>query len=293
MSMFPLPSRLLRVAAGLALAGASLGGCASQQSYDQLLDANRSLMERNNELQRSNQELTSENELLQRDRAAKEAALAELERINGDLRGRLESAGISLKDLEARMAGIGFVALDPETDKALQALAAQYPDLIKYDAARGMLRFASDLTFNSGSDAVLEPAKQSLAALAKILTNSAAGQYDVMIVGHTDAQRISSGTAQRHPTNIHLSAHRAIAVRGFLAGAGVAPQKMFVAGWGEFRPAVANAANGNTPANRRVEVYLTKPTGGAAEMAPATAPATGTAAPAREKAPARQPDVTK
>jgi flagellar motor protein MotB len=29
-------------------------------------------------------------------------------------------------------------------------------------------------------------------------------------------------------------------------------------GWGEFRPAVANNANGNTPANRRVEIYLAK-----------------------------------
>lgn len=282
----------LRALAGLGLAASLLGGCASQQSYDQLLDANRSLTERNAELLRNNQELAGENELLQKQRAANEAALAELERINGDLRGRLESAGMSLSDLEKRMAGMNFVALDPETDRALTALASQYPDLIKYDSARGMLRFASDLTFNSGSDEVLEPAKQSLAALAKILTSSAAMQYDVQVVGHTDTQRISAGTARRFPTNVHLSAGRAISVRNFLQSVGVPGQKMMIAGWGEFRPATPNTPSGNTPANRRVEIYLTKHTGGAVDTAPAE-PTTGTARPTQESVPARQPDVTK
>jgi chemotaxis protein MotB len=283
------------IAAGtLAMGVAGLGGCASQQAYDSLLDANRSLTQKNAELNHSVEELQKENSQIQKDRASKEAALAELERLNGDLKGRLEAAGISLKDLESRMSGLALTPLDPETDKALTALAAQYPDLIKYDSARGMLRFASDLTFNSGDDTVLEAAKQSLSALAKVLETSSAAQYEVMIVGHTDSQPISGRTSPRHATNVHLSAHRAIAVRAYLASSGVPADKMYVAGWGEYKPAVPNSANGNTPANRRVEIYLTKPTqSGAAYSAPTTKSSSGKATPSRENAPPRQPDVNK
>lgn len=278
--------------AGLVLlvAGLALGGCASQQSYDQLMDANRSLTERNSELQRMNQELQNENGLLQRQRTANETALTDLQRMNGDLRRQLEAAGVNLKDLEGRLGSLQLTQLDPETDRALAALAAQYPDLIKYDSAQGMLRFASDLTFNSGDDSVQESARQSLAALAKILNSGAASAYEVVIIGHTDAQPISARTASRHPTNVHLSAHRAIAVRKELATLGVAPTEMMVAGWGEFRPAVPNGPKGNTPQNRRVEIFLTRSTGSSLGGAETT---TGKATPDAANAPTRQPDMIK
>lgn len=284
--------RWVMVAGVLASLAGGLTGCASQSSYDGLLDANRSLKERNNELSRQNQELSSENQLLQRQRAANEAALAELERVNGDLRSRLEAAGISMQDLERRMLGLQLSPLDPETDRALASLASQYPDLIRYDAARGMLRFAADLTFNSGSDVVLEASRAPLSALANILKTSAAEQYEVMIVGHTDSQRISAATAQRHPTNVHLSAHRAISVRNFLSTAGVNPTKLFVAGWGEFRPAVPNTPSGNTPQNRRVEIYLVKPMFGGGAAAPEPAQPTRVQ-PGNEGALTRPPEVNK
>ena len=153
-----------------------------------------------------------------------------------------------------------------------------------------MLRFASDLTFDSGSDIVKDQAKQALSALGNILKSSAASPYEVFIVGHTDSQRISGGTAQRHPTNMHLSCHRAIAVRSALAGMGVPADKMFAAGWGENRPAVPNTGNGNTPANRRVEIFLTRST--ASSMGGEIDTPT-TATPDRETPPARQPEVEK
>jgi chemotaxis protein MotB len=117
-----------------------------------------------------------------------------------------------------------------------------------------------------------------------------------MIMGHTDAQKISPGTAQRHPTNVHLSAHRAISVRSALGSMGVPSDKMFVAGWGEFRPVAANGPKGECAANRRVEIYLTHAT--TASMGDTTEPATTPSKPtkastANEKPPTRQPDLTK
>lgn len=287
----------LIVVAGLAISATLLGGCVAQEEYD-------SLRRQIDSLENSNQLLTKERDQARKDLEAargqltlSEAALAELKRINADLVGRLGSLGANLSDLQSRLSDINLRALDPQTDALLRDLAAKYPDLIQYDAAKGMLRFASDLTFDSGSDAVKSEARQSLAALADILKNPAAESYDVIIVGHTDAQRISGGTAQRHPTNVHLSAHRAISVRRALVDSGVVPGKMQVAGWGEFRPAVPNnMPTGNTPANRRVEIYLTraKLDGGAAAPAPTTeAPVMNDATPAKSKTPAKPAEILK
>lgn len=285
--------RACRAGAALVVAVLMLGGCASQQSMDQLQDANRSLTERNNELSRQVQELQTENGLLQKQRTANEGAVADLTRLNEQLKKQLQDAGINYDDLMKRMGTLQMTPLDQETDRALAALASQYPDLIKYDSAKGMLRFASDLTFNSGDDAVQANARQSLEALAKILNSGAAAQYEVMIVGHTDAQPISGRTAPRHPTNVHLSVHRAISVRKELASLGVPQDKMEVAGWGEFRPAVPNGPRGNTPQNRRVEIYLTRPTGTSLSETDTSAPANTKAKPDREAPPARQPDFNK
>jgi chemotaxis protein MotB len=280
-----------RISVAVLAAGLALGGCASQDAHDKLGDSHRSVTEQLTQARQENKSLTNENAMLQNQRVANEAAIAELNRVNGELKSRLAALGGNLNDLQTRLSGLALNPLDPETDQALQALAAQYPDLIRYDSARGMLRFASDLTFNSGSDVVQESARTSLNALAKILSSGPAAQYEVMIMGHTDAQPISSGTAQRHPTNMHLSAHRAISVRGVLGSMGVPSDKMYVSGWGEFRPAVPNTgAKGNTPANRRVEIYLTRSTAGTAVASESEG---NNAFPERDLPPSRQPDITK
>jgi chemotaxis protein MotB len=288
--------RGVRTAAIVLVAGLGMslgfGGCTTQQNYDQLVDANRSLKDRNEDLRRTNQELESENALLQRQRTANENAVAELTRVNSSLRQQLQAAGVALDEFGNRLAGLQFGSLDPETDRALTALAAQFPDVIRYDSARGMLRFASDVTFASGSDQVQDGVRSSLQALAQILTSSAAAPYEVLIVGHTDSQKISAGTAQRHPTNMHLSAHRAISVRSSLSSMGVPADRMYAAGWGEHRPISANAQpSGNTPANRRVEIYLTRATGVQPESN--TAATSSTPPVRREAMPTRQPDMTK
>src|SRR5262245_49748612 len=126
--------------AGLALAAAALmlGGCASQQAMDQLRDANNSLTERNSELSRRVQALETENGLLQRQRNASEAMIGDLKGLNDTLKQQLAAAGINIDELGKRLQGLSLTQLDPETDRALTALAAQYPDLIRYDPAKGM-----------------------------------------------------------------------------------------------------------------------------------------------------------
>jgi len=283
--------RALVVASGLA--AMALGGCSTQKEYDDLFETNRSLTNSNSVLQRERDEARSQLKLTQDQLARAESGLNDLRRQNAELLRRLEEAGVSLTDLEKRLGNLSFGPLDPDTDALLRELAEKYPKLIEYDAARGMLRFASDLTFDSGDDTVKSSAKESLGALAEILKNPVAAPYDVIIVGHTDSQRISANTAKRHATNVHLSVHRSISVRRELQNMGAEPGKMQVAGWGEFRPLVENTGTGNTPQNRRVEIFFTRLRQDAAVPGVKSPEPLREATPRGERPPARPPEVTK
>lgn len=286
-------ARSLATIAGLAALAAGLGGCVNQGAHDDLMQENRTLTSRNTELSNRLREMEQINSGLRGDASGVAGSIASLQSERDALRSQLEQARGTILSLEDQLAGIELTRLDPVTDDALRRLADQYPDVIRYDAERGMLQFASDLTFDSGSATVKDSVRGSLQALARVLNAAAGSQYDVRIVGHTDAQRISANTAQRFPTNMHLSVARAIAVRAELMKLNVPAGKMQAAGWGEFRPAVPNTANGNTPANRRVEVFLVAGTGSA--FAPSGSDAsTGTGvAPDRERINARQFEPTK
>lgn len=284
-------NRRLAVLSLLAVCGMGLGGCVSQQAYDELRETNVSLANRNEELARRMSELEATNRMLTTERQRLDEALNSLRMNNAELDALLKATQGELAGFGNRLQGLNAIALDPTTDAALAQLAAQYPDLISYDPALGMIRFNADLTFDSGSDVVKENARKGLEAFARILNSTSALNYEAEIQGHTDSQRISASTAQRHPTNMHLSAHRAISVRAVLASLGVPQDRLKIAGWGEFRPAVPNSSSGNTRENRRVEIYLRNSTAGFASSS--NAPSSGTATPDREAAPTRQLDPTK
>ncbi len=247
----------------LLVAAAGLGtGCVNQGEYDKLWETNRSLTNRNAELQGQVDSMNAANSALSGSAGNAGSVISQLQNDNATLRSQLMSAQDSLNGLEDRMNSLSIVSLDPATDRALRNLAAQYPDMIVYDADRSMLRFASDLTFGSGSDAIQSSASDGLATLAGVLNEGAAAGYDIQIVGHTDDEKPGSNTRRNHPTNMHLAAHRAISVRNALGNAGVPWDRMSAMGWGEHRPVVANNPGKGTAANRRVEIFLVNSSAG-------------------------------
>ena len=236
---------------------AGLGtGCVSQGEYDKLWETNRSLTNRNAELQGAVDSMSSANSALSGSAGNAGSVISQLQDDNANLRSQLMGAQDSLDSIESRMNSLSIVSLDPATDRALRDLAAQYPDMIVYDADRSMLRFASDLTFGSGSDSIQSSANGSFATLADVLNAGAAAGYDIQIVGHTDDEKPGANTRRNHATNMHLAAHRAISVRNALGSAGVPWERMSAMGWGEHRPVIANNVGKGTAANRRVEIFL-------------------------------------
>ncbi len=233
------------------------GGCVQQKDYDAMLQANRSLQE----------QVVSVSDERDVARANIDTLRAQLGKATSELNGLKAKYGQTDADLvrlaaeyDALMKRVGsldFGPLPEEMNRALEELARQYPQLLTYDSKRGMLRFSSDFTFASGSADLNPSAAASLAQLAKILNTPTAQGFEVRVIGHTDNQPISSAaTRAKHPTNWHLSAHRAISVGSALMTSGVSSGRFQVAGYGEYRPIVPNPAKGGAQQNRRVEIFL-------------------------------------
>ena len=152
---------------------------------------------------------------------------------------------------------LGGAALPVELSTLLEDFASKH-DMVDYDSARGMVKFKSDLLFEKGSDKVAASAVQAVKLLCGILSSPEAKDFDAVIAGHTDDMRIGqAATRAKHPTNWHLSAHRAIAVLNVMTGSKVDPKRLSIRGFGEYRPLAANlpGKKGN-PQNRRVEIYI-------------------------------------
>lgn len=154
--------------------------------------------------------------------------------------------------------------LPAEVDAALLSFAERNQGRVWYERGRGAISLANDRLFQSGSDEVLAQGADLLRDLAGIAALLGDDLHEIIIVGHTDAAPIRAGSsvAERHPTNWHLSVHRAIAVEQLLADSGVPEERMGVMGYGPYRPIGPEAAR-----NRRVEVFFV-PKGEVAPRAP-------------------------
>ncbi len=135
---------------------------------------------------------------------------------------------------------------------------AKSNDMVTYDSERGIVKFKSDLLFNKGSDEVASSAGEAVRSLCGILNTEEGKEFDILIAGHTDDIPIQRAqTRAKHPTNWHLSVHRAISVLNVMRNNNIEPGRMSVRGFGEYRPVAPNGPNktGNEQ-NRRVEIYI-------------------------------------
>ena len=186
-------------------------------------------------------------------------ATALVDNLNKQLAGKQsEIDALNARYTEA-IAKLGAAqALPAPLANELAGLAASNPDLVDFDAGRGIIKFKSDLTFDVG-DATLKPAaKDVLTKFAGILNSGLASQYELLVAGHTDAQPVSNpATIQRgHKDNWYLSAHRAITVGEALVSQKVNAGRLGVVGYADQRPVASNGTDAGRAQNRRVEVLI-------------------------------------
>jgi chemotaxis protein MotB len=152
----------------------------------------------------------------------------------------------------------GAAALPPALTNELSAFAQQNPDLVDFDAAKGIVKFKSDVTFATGSAELRPQAKEAITRFAQILNSPTASGYELMVAGHTDnTSVVNPATIQAgHKNNWYLSAHRAISVGNELMSHNISSQRMAVTGYADQRPIASNASESGKEKNRRVEVLI-------------------------------------
>jgi chemotaxis protein MotB len=185
--------------------------------------------------------------------------IAALERQLADARRELEDLR-NLRAREAQQHQAPLLALPPDTVRRLEDLERRNPEGFEFDAARSLAKFDTDILFDTGKDTLRPEARTLLADFANIVNGQSAQERNLLIVGHTDDRPVvRPETLREHRTNWHLSAHRAIAVEQFLQQSGVVPERMAVAGYGEYQPVVPNDSEDARQRNRRVEIYMLGP----------------------------------
>ena len=121
--------------------------------------------------------------------------------------------------------------------------------------------FQSEVLFPTGSDTLNAQGEEELAKLASELIELEGEipsdiDWVLRVDGHTDARPLSG--SGRFRSNWDLSAARAISVVQYLIGAGVPPQRLVAAGFGEFNPLVDEDTPEAYERNRRIELKLTE-----------------------------------
>jgi len=246
-------------------------GCASLEDLRQAQMANRNLIaeKAQNEqdlydLRTTLQSLRSRSDSLEDQIATKDQLVTNLQSENDALESNVRQAQRLVKqivDTPLAKPVLTNGSLPPDLDLALKELADRYAHAVHYDSAHGAVKWTSDLVFALGSDVVKNSALESLRQFSQIMKSPAAEGFDVVVVGHTDDVRISKpATRQKHPTNWHLSVHRAIAVGTALLKDSLEPTRVGVMGFGQYKPLVPNDSEENRARNRRVEMYIV-PTG--------------------------------
>ncbi|HTV16363.1 MAG TPA: OmpA family protein [Acidobacteriaceae bacterium] len=117
--------------------------------------------------------------------------------------------------------------------------------------------------FDSGQAQLLPGAAQKIRKIAEILSQH---NLDLRVEGHSDDQPIHNAAFR---SNWELSTERAMTVLELLVGeAGFNPQKISVAGYGQYHPIADNATAEGRRINRRVDLVVV----GATPPQMATAP---------------------
>ena len=150
----------------------------------------------------------------------------------------------------------GGARIPPDVSRQLVALSQRYCNL-HFDPATGISKLDTDILFDSGAAELKDGAEQMLRELVHVLNGPEARQLKILVVGHTDNQRVAKKPArQKSPNNFYLSTARAHAVADLICREGFPEERLGVAGFGSHQPVAPNVTPQDRRKNRRVEIFV-------------------------------------
>ncbi len=186
-----------------------------------------------------------------------EGELALLDEQYGIDRQKLANLRDERERLRNSFGGLGAEGNTPHGLRGHLARLARKHKHLRFDPQTGISKLDTDVLFDSGEDVLKPGAEKLLRDFASFMNGQDAKQFKVMIVGHTDNQRIAGReTRHRFPSNWHLSAARALAVSDALRNAGLAGDRLGTAGFGQHQPIASNDSPASRRENRRVEIFV-------------------------------------
>ena len=194
----------------------------------------------------------AELEAVERRLAATQTELAELVRKRARLEASVAEMTRALGELSKRQA-------------AADRRVAEYRDMLTRFSAlidagkldvrivdgRMVLTLPMDILFASGSARLSAGGRQSLLEVGAGLATIADKRFQVE--GHTDNVPIAT---DRFPSNWELASARSLVVLHTLLSAGLAPEQLSAASFGEHKPHTANDSDTGRAANRRIEIVV-------------------------------------
>jgi len=199
----------------------------------------------------SAEELTAKNQALQ---TSLDAANADSEKLKQQVAGMQSSVDQLNAELEKRKA---------EADQ-MKSTYEGLVDQMKTELSSGQIEIqqmrngvrvnlAQDILFKSGSANLDKGGKDLLLKVAEELKQS---PYQILVLGHTDNQKIGASLASRYPTNWELGAARAGVIVKLFQGAGLDSSRLLVVSAGEARARATNDTAEGRELNRRIEIQL-------------------------------------
>lgn len=234
-------------------------GCVSSGTHDAVLQelaASRSHGDEVSaelaEMERQNRELAAAKARLEQALAEETTEKAQLLQDQSALRASVEEMEAALRELNRRK---------QESDARIaeyRSLLSRFQKMIdagklrvKIVEGRMIVELPTDVLFRSGQATLSQEGKDAIAEVAQVLAEIPDRKFQVE--GHTD--NVPIATAQ-YPSNWELAASRALRVVRTMVEAGMQPQRISAASYGEFAPTMSNDITEGRDANRRIEIVV-------------------------------------
>jgi chemotaxis protein MotB len=172
----------------------------------------------------------------------------------------LVSSEARVSELEKKL-GVAMSKRKAESEKRIaefQELTAKFKPLVdsgklsvRVVNGRMVVALSTDILFPSGSARLSKEGAMSIREVSGVLSSIDGKKFQ--IEGHSDSLPIRSA---QYPSNWELAAARALNVLNTLVEAGMSPDRISAATYGEFQPIRTNDTPENRALNRRIEIAV-------------------------------------